>query len=123
MGPMTAESPTRALGNNYGAVTDGRGVTVALFHSSATAHAASSTRGSRLKRRARTAPHEPGHVAHDQRKTRAHDQRIRARLRTMTEYSFRGLFTLEGTLFQGLTDQGFEVWPIEGSTGTPDHQS
>ena len=47
---MTAESPTRALGNNYGAVTDGRGATVALFHPSAAAHAASSTRGSRMKR-------------------------------------------------------------------------
>ena len=67
MGPMTAESPTHALGNNYG-----RGATVALFHPSAAAHAASSTRGSRLKRRARTAPHELGHVAHDKRKTRAH---------------------------------------------------
>ena len=43
--------------------------------------------------------------------------------RTMTEYSFRGLFTLEGTSFRGLTDQGFEAWPVEGSTGTPDHQS
>ena len=70
---MTAESPTRALGNNYGAVTDGRGATVALFHPSAAAHAASSTRGSHLKRHARTASRELGHVAHDQRKTRAHD--------------------------------------------------
>ena len=78
MGPTTAESPTRALGNNYGTVTDGRSATVALFHLSAAAHAASSTRGSRLKRRAYTAPHEPGHVAHDQRKTHAHDQRLRA---------------------------------------------
>ena len=77
MGPTTAESPTCALGNNYGAVIDGRGATVALFHPSAIAHVASSTRGSRLKRRARTAPHKPGHVAHDQRKTRAHDPRLR----------------------------------------------
>ena len=68
---MTAESPTRALGNNYGAVTNGRGATVALFHPSAAAHAASFTRGSRLKRRARTTLYEPGHVAHTQRKTRA----------------------------------------------------
>ena len=37
-------------------------------------------------------------------------------MRTMMEYSFRGLFTLEGTLFQGLSDQGFEAWPVEGST-------
>ena len=67
-----------ALGNNYDAVTDGRGATVALFHPSAAAHAASSTRGSHLKRHARTAPHVPGHVAHDQRKTYAHDLRLRA---------------------------------------------
>ena len=76
MGPMTAESPTRALGNNYGAVTDERGAIDALFHPLAAAHAASSTRGSRLKRRARTAPHESGHIAHDQRKTRAHNLRL-----------------------------------------------
>ena len=68
----------RALGNNYGAVTDGCGMTIALFHPSAAAHAASSTRDSRLKRHARTAPHEPGHVTHDQRKTRTHDLRLRA---------------------------------------------
>ena len=66
----------RALGNNYGAVIDGRGATVVLFHPSAAAHAASSTRGSCLKRRARTAPHVPGHVADDQRKTRARDSRL-----------------------------------------------
>ena len=105
------------MGNNYGAVIDGRGATVALFHPSAAANAVSSTRRSRLKRRARTAPHELGHVAHDQRKTRAHDQATPRYLRTVTEYSFRGLFTLEGTLFRGLTDQGFEAWPVEGSTG------
>ena len=45
------------------------------------------------------------------------------RLRTVTEYSFRGLFTLEGNLFRGITDQGFEAWPVEGSTGAPDYQS
>jgi len=73
MGPTTAEFPTRALGNNYDAVIDGRSATIALFHPLATAHAASSTRGNHLKRCARTAPHELGHVAHDQRKTRAHD--------------------------------------------------
>src|SRR6185437_5096874 len=41
----------------------------------------------------------------------------------MTEYSFRGIATLEGITFRGLTDQGFEAWPIEGSTGAPDRQS
>ena len=45
------------------------------------------------------------------------------RLQIMTEYSLHGLLTLEGTLFQGLTDQGFEGWPTEGSTDAPDHQS
>ena len=35
----------------------------------------------------------------------------------MTEYSFRGLSTLEEIAFRGLTDQGFEAWPVEGSTG------
>ena len=75
---MTAEPPTRALGDNYCTVIDGRGVTVALFHPSAAAHASPPTRGSRLKRRARTAPHVLGHVAHDQRKTRVHDLRLRA---------------------------------------------
>ena len=55
LGPTIAESPTRALGNNYGAVTDRRGATVALFHPSAAAHASPPTQGSRLKRRDRTA--------------------------------------------------------------------
>ena len=41
----------------------------------------------------------------------------------MTEYSFRGIVTLEGVAFQGLTDQGFEAWPVEGSTGALDRQS
>src|SRR6185295_17697330 len=41
----------------------------------------------------------------------------------MTEYSFRGLVTLEGIAFRGLTVQGFEAWPVGGSTGAPDRQS
>ena len=73
MGPTTVESPTLALCNNYGAVINGRGATVALFYPSAAAHAVSSTQGSRLKRHAHTAPHKLGHVGHNQRKTRAHD--------------------------------------------------
>ena len=81
LGPTIAESPMRALGNNYSAVTVGCGTTVALFHPSAAAHAASSARGCRLKRRAHTAPHESGHVAHDQRKTRARDSRLRTVLK------------------------------------------
>ena len=75
---MTAESPTRAHSNNCGTVTDGRGVTVALSHPSAAAHAASSARGCHLKRRARITPHESGHVAHNQRKTSTRDPRLRA---------------------------------------------
>ena len=67
---------------------------------------------------ARTGPRRP-RPAEDPR-TRPATPR---RLRTVTEYSFRGLFTLEGTLFRGLTDQGFKAWPVEGSTGTPDRQS
>ena len=54
LGPTIVESPTRALGDNYGTITDGRGVTVALFHPSAAAHASPPTQGSRLKRRGRT---------------------------------------------------------------------
>jgi len=43
--------------------------------------------------------------------------------RTVTEYSLRGFLISKGTLFRGLTDQGFEGWPVEGSTDAPDHQS
>src|SRR6185312_5060584 len=71
MGPTTAESPTRARGNKRGTVTGGRGTTVALSHPSATAHAASSARGGRLKRRTHAVPHKSGHVARYRRKTRA----------------------------------------------------
>ena len=41
-----------------------------------------------------------------------------ASFQTKTEYSFRGPFTLKGIGFRGLTDQGFEAWPVEGSTST-----
>src|SRR6185503_11224349 len=75
MGPTTTESPTRARCNKCGTITGGRGATVALSHPSAAAHAASSARGCRLKRRAHTALHESGHVAHHQRKTRTRDSR------------------------------------------------
>ena len=75
---MTAKSPMRALGNNYGAITDGRIATVALFHPSAAAHASPPAQDDSQKRCARTAPHAPGHVAHDQRMTRARDRQFRA---------------------------------------------
>ena len=76
MGPTTAESPTCARSDKCGTVTDGRDATVVLSHPLAAAHAASSARGCRLKRRASAAPHESGHVAHHQRKTRARDSRL-----------------------------------------------
>ena len=50
--------------------------TVVLSHPSAAAHAASSARDRCLKRRAHTAPHESGHVAHHRRETRARDLRL-----------------------------------------------
>ena len=77
MGPTTAESPTRARSDKCGTVTGVRDATVVLSHPSAAAHAASSARGCRLKRRAHTTPHESGHVAHHRRKTHAHDSRLR----------------------------------------------
>ena len=46
-----------------------------------------------------------------------------ANLRTVMEYSLRGFLTIEGILFRGLTDQGFEGWPAEGSTDAPGHRS
>ena len=57
-------------------VTGVHDVTVVLSHPSAAARAASSARGCRLKRRAHTAPHESGHVAHHQRETLARDSRL-----------------------------------------------
>src|SRR6185503_19268843 len=45
------------------------------------------------------------------------------RFRIKTEYSFGGLFTLEGIAFRGLTDQGFEAWPFRGFDRRPDRQS
>ena len=61
--PRPQSPPTRALGDNYGAVTDGRGGTVAPSHHPA-ARASPPTRGSRLKRRTphratRTGPRSP----------------------------------------------------------------
>ena len=58
----------------------------------------------RLHCTARTRPRRP-RPAEDPRARPATPRR----LQTMTEYSLRGLFTLEGTLFRGLTDQGFEA--------------
>ena len=113
-------SHTRALGNNYGAVTDGRGATVALFHPSA---AAPPTQGSHLKRRARTtraywttSPTTSGRLARTTNDSGPF-------YRTVTKYSPQGFLTVEGNQFRGLIDQGFEAWPIEGSTGAPDRQS
>jgi hypothetical protein len=62
---MITDDPTRALGNNYGAVTNGHGGIVALSHPPAAVHASLPTQGGRLKRRTRNAPHALGHVTHD----------------------------------------------------------
>jgi len=72
------ETPTRTRSNNRGAVTDVGDSTVAPSRQPATAHASPPARDDRLKKRARTAPHTPGHIAHNQRKTRAHDRQLRA---------------------------------------------
>src|SRR6185312_4367346 len=83
MGPTTAETPTRARSNKYGTVTGGRGATVALSHPSDAAHAASSARGYRLKRRAHTAPHQRktrARVARDSATFSEHDRRVLQRV-------------------------------------------
>ena len=125
MGPTTAESPTRARNNKCGTVTGGRGATVVLSHPSAAAHAASSARGCRLKRRAHTMPHKSGHTARYRRKTRA-----RAWLATLrrfqitTEYSFLGVpLPSKESRFEALLIRGSKPGPSGGSTGAPDHQS
>ena len=119
MGPTAAESPTRACSSNYGTVTGGSGATVALSHPSTAAHAASSARGCRLKRRAHTAPHESGHVAPHQLKTRARGSRLCDVFRSRQNIPSWGLFTLEGIAFRGLTDQGVEAWPFKGFDRRP----
>src|SRR6185437_4579568 len=124
MGPTTAESPTRARSNKRGTVTGGRGVTVALSHPSAAAHAASSARGCRLKRRAHTMPHKSGHAARYRRKTRT-----RAWLGTATFSDHDGIFLHGVSLpskeshFEALLIRGSKPGPSGGSTGAPDHQS
>jgi hypothetical protein len=96
--------------------------TVAPSRRPIAARASPPARDDRLKRRARTALHAPGYVAHDQRKPRVRLATPR-RLQTVTEYSLWGFLTIEGTLFRGLTDQGFEAWPTKDSTGAPNQQS
>src|SRR6185312_14579878 len=124
MGPTTAESPTRARSNKYGTVTGGRGTTVALSHPSAAAHAASSARGRRLKRRAHTAPRKSGHVAHFRRKTRARVGRDSA-----TFSNHDGIFLHRVCLpsneshFEALLIRGSKPGPSRDSTGAPGHQS
>ena len=113
----------RALGNNYGAVTDGPGVTVALFHPSAAAHAASSTRGCRLKRRAHTAPHESGHVAHHWRETRAHDSRSCDVFESSRNIPSGVSLPSNESHSEALLVRGSKPGPSGGSTGAPDRQS
>ena len=115
MGPTTVESPTHARSNNCGTVIGGCGATVALSHPSAAAHAASSARGCHLKRRAHTAPHESGHVAHHQRKTRARDSR------PCVIFGSKQNIPSEDSLPSKEFDS--EALLIRGSTGAPDRQS
>ena len=125
MGPTAAESPTHARSNKCGTVTGGRGATVALSHPSATAHAASSARGCRLKRRAHTVPHKSGHAARYRRKTRAHAWlRTLRRFQITTEYSSMGsLLPSKESYFEALLIRGSKPGPSGGSTGAPDRQS
>ena len=109
--------------NNCGTVTGGHGATVALSHPSAAAHAASSARGCRLKRRAHTAPHESGHVAHPRRETRARDSRscdvFKSRRNILSGVSLPS----NESHSEALLVRGSKPGPSGGSTGAPDRQS
>ena len=117
------ESPTRARSNNCGTITGGHGATVALSHPSAAAHAASSTRGCRLKRRARVAPHKLGHVAHHQRKTRARDSRLCVVFESRRNIPSGVLLPSKESHSEALLIRGSKPGPVGGSTGAPDRQS
>ena len=120
---MTAESPTRARSNNCGTVTGGRSATVALSHPSAAAHAASSAPGCRLKRRTRTAPHESGHVAHYQRKTRARDSRFCDIFESRRNIPSGVSLPSKESHSEALLIRGSKPGPSGGSTSAPDRQS
>ena len=83
-----------ARNNKRGTVIGGRGTTVALSHPSTAAHAASSARGCRLKRRAHTAPHKSGHAARYRRKTRT-----RAWLGTLRRFQITTEYSSMGSLY------------------------
>ena len=124
MGPTTAESPTCARSNKCGTVTGGRGVTVVLSHPSAAAHAASSARGGRLKRRAHAVLRKSGHVARYRRKTRARVARGSATFSDHDEiFLHRVSLPSKEPHFEALLIRGSKPLPPEGSTGAPDHQS
>ena len=124
MGPTTAGSPTRARSNKCGTVTGGRGATVALSHPSAAAHAASSARGCRLKRRAHTVPRKSGHVARNQQKTRARVAHGSATFSDHDEiFLHRVSLPSKESHFEALLIRGSKPGPSGGSTGAPDHQS
>src|SRR6185295_7232149 len=123
MGPTTAESPTRARSNKCGTVTGGRGATVSLSHPSAAAHATSSARGCRLKRRAHTAPHESGHVAHHQRRTHAHDSRLCVVFESRRNIPSEVPSPSKESHSEALLIRGSKTGPSGGSTGAPDRQS
>ena len=113
----------RARSNNCDTVTGGHSATVALSHPSVAAHAASSARGCRLKRRARTAPHESGHVAHHQRETRARDSRPRDVFESRQNIPSRVSLPSKESHSEALLIRGSKPGPSGGSTGAPDRQS
>jgi len=117
------ESPTRARSNNCGMVIGGRGATIALSHPPDAAHAALSTRGCRLKRRAHTAPHESGHVAHHQRKTRARDSRPCVIFGSRWNIPSGVSLPSKKSHSEALLIRGSKPGPSGGSTGASDRQS
>ena len=104
-------------------VTGGRGATVALSHPSAATHAASSTRGCRLKRRARTAPHESGHATHHQRETGVRDSRLCVIFESRQNIPSGVPLPSKESHFEALLIRGSKPGPSGGSTGAPDRQS
>ena len=124
MGPTTAEFPTRARGNKCGTVTGRRDATVVLSHPSAAAHAASSARGCRLKRRAHTVPHKSGQDARYRRKTRTCVARGSATFSDYDEiFLHRVSLPSKESHFEALLIRGSKPGPSGGSIGAPDHQS
>ena len=110
-GPTPEKAPTYAYNKYRGAVIDG-----ARRDCSAVPSASRRPRLSAYPRRPpeKARPHRTRWATSPTISWRpAHDLRPRADSQTMMEYSLWGFLTVEGTLFRGLTDQGFEAWPAE----------